>query len=86
MIPAFAIMQIEAPHFHTPRLWLPLFLLWIPLLLVLPLILLVLLGLCIAGRISFWHTVSVFWGIASSLHGTHVHVSTGDAKVLVRIV
>ena len=86
MIPSFAILQIEAPHFHMPRLWLPLFLLWIPVLLLSPLIFIVILGLCMAGRISLWRAIAVFWSILSSLPGTHVHVSTHDSKILVRIL
>ncbi|MDR3798049.1 MAG: hypothetical protein P4K93_07850 [Terracidiphilus sp.] len=86
MIPSFAILQVEATHFHMPRLWLPLFLLWIPVILLSPLILIVILGLCIAGRINPWRAIAVFWSILCNLPGTHVHVSAHDSKVLVRIL
>ena len=86
MIPSFAILQVEAPHFHMPRLWLPLFLLWIPVILISPLILIVIFGLSMAGRIGPWRAIAVFWSILCALPGTHVHVSTHDSKVLVRIL
>jgi len=86
MIPSFAILQIEAPHVHTPRIWLPLFLVWIPVILVSPLIFLVIFGLCIAGRISPWRATAVFWSILCGLPGTHVHVSAHGSNVLVRIL
>jgi hypothetical protein len=86
MIPSFAVLKVEAPHFHMPRLWLPLFLLWIPLILISPLIFIVIFGLSMAGRISPWRVIAVFWGILCALPGTHVHVSTRDSKVLVRIL
>jgi hypothetical protein len=86
MIPTIAIFQLEAPHFHMPRIWLPIFLLWIPVLLLSPLIFLVIFGLSIAGRISPWRTIAVFWSILCSLSGTHVHVSSHGSKVLVRIL
>jgi hypothetical protein len=86
MIPSFAMLQLEAPHFRTPRLWLPLFLLWIPALLLSPLIFIVIYGLAMAGRISPWRAIAVFWSIVCALPGAHVHVSTHDSKVLVRIL
>lgn len=69
-----------------PRLWLPLFLLWIPLILLAPLIFLVVFGVCMANRISPWRATAAFWALSCSLPGTHVHVSTHDSKVLVRIL
>jgi hypothetical protein len=86
MIPSFAILQVEAPHCHMPRLWLPLFLLWIPALLLLPLIFVVIFGLSMAGRISPWRAIAVFWSILCALSGIHIHVSSQEAKVLVRIL
>jgi hypothetical protein len=85
MTPIFAVLEIQSPEFRMPRLWLPLFLLWIPLILLSPIIFIVIFGLCMAGEISPWRAFAVFWGIACSLRGTHVHISTHDAKVLVRI-
>ncbi len=86
MIPSFAVLQVEAPHFHMPRLWLPLFLLWIPVVLIAPLIFIVIFGLCMAGRINPWRAIAVFWSILCGLSGTHVHISTHGSKVLVRIL
>ena len=86
MIPSFALLQVEAPNFHMPRIWLPLFLLWIPLILISPLIFIVIFGLCMAGRISAWRAIAVFWLILCSLPGIQVHVSTHGSKVLIRIL
>ena len=86
MIPSIAILRVQTPHWRTPQLWLPLFLLWIPVLLFSPLILLVLLGLCIAGRVSPGRAVSAVWGILCSLSGTHVRVCADGNKVQVRIL
>ena len=86
MTPNIAVLQIEGPRFHMPRLWLPIFLLWIPAILLSPFIFLVIFGLCMAGRINPWRAIAVFWAIACSLPGTHVHVSTHHSRILVRIV
>jgi hypothetical protein len=84
--PNFAIVEIHAPHWHMPRLWLPLFLLWAPAILLSPLILLVILGAGIAFRVSSWRMISIFWGILSSLPGTDVRVEADDTRVLVKIL
>lgn len=86
MIPSFAILQIEAPQFHMPRLGLPLFLLWIPAILISPLVFLVIFGLSMAGRINPWRAIAVFWSILCALPGTHIHVSAHESKILVRIL
>ena len=86
MTPNFAILEIQSPDFRMPRLWLPLFLLWIPLILLSPIIFIVIFGLCIAGRVSPWRALATFWAITCALPGTHVHVSSHEAKVLVRIL
>lgn len=86
MIPNFAVVRIETPHWRMPQLWLPLFLLWILLLLLSPILLLVVLGLSIAGRVPPWRTIAVFWSILCSLPGTNVRVSSDGNKVQVRIV
>lgn len=86
MIPAFAVVEVESAYFRVPRLWLPVFLLWLPVVLVSPLLLLVLLGVCVAGRISFWRAVGALWWVLCGLRGTHVHVSTQGKRVLVRIL
>lgn len=86
MIPNFAIVRIETPHWRTPGLWLPLILLWIPLLLLSPLILLVILGVCIAGRVNPLRAVAILWGILCSLPGTNVRVCSEGNRVHVRIL
>ena len=90
MIPNIAVLEIENPHYHMPRLWLPLFLLWIPLALVLilisPLLLIALLALAMLTGVSPWRIVALFWNVQSSLSGTHVHVTANGNKVLVRIL
>jgi hypothetical protein len=84
--PNFAILEIQSPDFRMPRLWLPLFLLWIPLILLSPIIFIVIYGLSMAGRVSPWRALATLWAIVCSLPGTHVHVSSHEAKVLVRIL
>lgn len=86
MTPNFAVIGIQTPHWHTPRLWLPLFLLWIPVILLSPLIFLILVAIAIAARTNIWRIVAIFWGILSSLPGTHIHVRAQGNQVLVRIL
>lgn len=86
MTPNLAIVRIETPHWRCIPLCIPLSLLWIPVILFSPLIVIVVFGLAIAGRTSPWHAFKVIWDIVSSLPGTHVRVSTDDAKVIVRIL
>ncbi|HUB00976.1 MAG TPA: hypothetical protein VMA34_21780 [Terracidiphilus sp.] len=86
MTPNIAIVRIETPHWRMPGLWIPLFLLWIPALLLSPLIFAVLLGLCIAGRVSPWRAIAVFWSILCSLPGTNVRVQSDGNRVFVRIL
>lgn len=86
MTPNLAIVEIDAPHWHMPRLWLPLFLLWIPVLFLAPLVLLVTIVVCLAARVNPWRAIAAWWAITCSLPGTRVHVSTHDSKVLVRIL
>ncbi len=86
MTPNFAIIGIETPVWHTPRLWLPLFLLWIPVILLSPVIFLVLVGVAIAARTNIWRLIAIVWGIVTSLPGTHVHVCADGNNVLVRIL
>jgi hypothetical protein len=86
MTPNFAVIGIETPHWHTPRLWLPLFLLWIPVTLLSPLIFLVMVAMAIACRMTIWRIIAIFWGILSGLPGTHVHVRADGNQVLVRIL
>ena len=86
MTPNFAILGIDTPNFRWPNLWLPIFLLWIPVILLSPIIFLVFIAFAIAAKTNIWRVAAVFWGILCSLPGTHVHVSTQDARVLVRIL
>lgn len=86
MTPNFAVIGIQTPHWHWPRLWLPVFLLWIPVILLSPLIFLFLVAFAIAAKNSVWRLIAIFWGILSSLPGTHVHVRTEGNQVLVRIL
>jgi len=86
VIPNIAIVRIENPYHRRIWLWVPLFLLWIPVILLLPLILLVLLGVCLAGRVSFFGAVSTFWAIFCNLPGTDVRVCADGNRVTVRIL
>ena len=86
MTPNFAVVGIETPDFHMPRRWLPVFLLWIPVILLSPVIFLVLVAMAIGARTTIWRLIALCWGILSGLTGTHVHVSTQDARILVRIL
>ena len=86
MIPNIAIVRIESRHHRRIRLWVPLILLWLPLLLLSPLILLVLCGACMAGRGSFWRTLSTFVAWLCRGPGTDVPVSTDGNHVTVRIL
>jgi hypothetical protein len=86
MTPNFAVIGVQTPTWQGPRLWLPLFLLWIPVILLSPLIFLVLVAMAIAAETSIWKIIAIFWGILSSLPGTHVHVRAEGKQVLVRIL
>jgi len=86
MTPNFAIVGIDAPGFHWPRIWLPVFLLWIPAILLAPFVLPVLAVACWLGRVSFFRMLAVLWGILCSLPGTHVHVRADGNNIVVRIL
>jgi hypothetical protein len=86
MIPNFAVIGVQTPEWHTPRLWVPLFLLWIPVVLLSPIIFLVLVALAIATRTTIWRIIAICWGILSSLRGTDVRVTAEGKHVLVRIL
>ena len=86
MTPNFAVVGIDAPGFHWPRIWLPVFLLWIPAILLAPFVLVVLAVVCWLGRVSFSRTLSVLWGILCSLPGTHVRVHADGKDIVVRIL
>ncbi|HXR40288.1 MAG TPA: hypothetical protein VN776_14405 [Terracidiphilus sp.] len=86
MTPNFAVIGIQTPDWHTPRLWLPVFLLWIPVILLSPFIFLILVGIAIAAKTSIWRLIAVVWGILTSLPGTHIHVRAEGNQVLVRIL
>ena len=86
MTPNIVIVHIHNPSWRGLRLWLPLFLLWIPALLLAPLFLLILLVACLVFQISFWNSISVFWGILCSLPGTDVRVEAEGNHILVEII
>jgi hypothetical protein len=86
MTPNFAVIGIETPHWHTPRIWVPLFLLWIPVILLSPIIFLVLVAVAIAARTSIWRLIAIFWNVVCALRGIHVHVCADGNQVLVRIL
>jgi hypothetical protein len=86
MTPNFAVISVDTPQWHMPRLWFPLFLFWIPVILLSPLIFLVLVAVAIAARTNIWRLIAIVWGILSSLPGIHVHVRTDGTQVLVRIL
>ena len=86
MTPNFAVVAMETPTWHLPRLWIPLFLLWIPVVLLSPIIFLVLVAVAIATRTTIWRLIAVCWGILSGLPGTDVRVHADDNHVLVRVL
>jgi hypothetical protein len=86
MIPNFAVIGVQTPHWHMPRLWVPLFLLWIPVILLSPVIFLVLVAIAIAARTSIWRLIAILWGILSSLRGTDIRVVADGNHVVVRIL
>lgn len=86
MTPNLAVLEIRAPHWRVPRLWLPLFLLWIPVIVLSPLILLVFVGAGIAFRISPWRTIAVLWRLLCALPGTDVRVTADGTHVFVKIL
>jgi hypothetical protein len=90
MIPNVAVLEVETPHFHMSRLWIPLFLLWIPLFLVLllisPVLFIVVCAISMTTGVGPFRVVRIFWDILSSLRGTDVRVTSNGNKVLVRIL
>jgi hypothetical protein len=86
MTPNLAVLQFESPHWHMPRLWLPLFLLWIPAILLSPLIFLVIVGVSVAIRINPFRAIALVWGIACGLPGTDVRVTADGMHIVVRIL
>jgi hypothetical protein len=90
MIPNVAVLEIESPHFHMPRLWIPLILFWIPLFLVLllisPVLFVVICAISMTTGVGPFRVIRIFWDILSSLRGTNVRVTSNGNKVLVRIL
>jgi hypothetical protein len=84
--PNFAVLGIETPNRHMPRLWVPLFLLWIPVVLLSPLIFLTLAAVAIVTRTTVWRLIALCWGILSGLPGTDVRVHADGNHVLVRVL
>jgi hypothetical protein len=73
MTPNFAVVAVETPTFHMPRLWVPLFLL-------------VLAAVAIFTRTTIWRLIALCWGIVSALPGTDVRVTAEGTHVLVRVL
>ena len=86
MTPNFAVIGIDTPGFHLPRLWLPIFLLWIPVILLSPVIFLVLVAIAIAVRTNIWRIIAIFWRILSSLRGIDIRVHAEGNHVVVCIL
>ena len=86
MTPNLAILEIRAPHWRMPRLWLPLFLLWIPVILLSPLILLLFVGAGFAFGINPWRAIAVLWRMLCALPGTAVRVTADDTHIFVKIL
>ena len=86
MTPNFAVVAVETPTFHMPRLWVPLFLLCIPVVLLSPIIFLVLAAVAIFTRTTIWRLIALCWGIVSALPGTDVRVTAEGTHVLVRVL
>jgi hypothetical protein len=86
MTPNFAVIGVQTPEWHMPRLWVPLFLLWIPVILLSPILFLILVAIAIAARTNIWRLIAILWGILSSLRGTDVRVTADGNHVLVRIL
>jgi hypothetical protein len=90
MIPNVAVLEIQNPHFHMPRLWIPLILLWAPLALLLlllsPVLLIVVCAMSMATGVGPFRVVRIFWDILSSLRGTDVHVTAHGKRVYVHIL
>jgi hypothetical protein len=86
MTPNFAVIGVDTPEFHMPRLWVPLFLLWIPVILLSPVIFLVLVAIAIAARTNIWRLIALFWNFLSGLRGTDIRVTADSNHVVVRIL
>lgn len=86
MTPNFAVIGMQTPYWHTPRLWIPLFLLWIPIVLLSPILFLLLVALAIAARTNIWRIIALAWGVVTALPGTDVRVHSENNNVVVRIL
>jgi len=86
MTPNLAILEIRAPHWRLPRLWLPLFLLWVPVILLSPLILFVFVAAGIALRFNPWLAIAISWRLLCSLPGTDVRVTADGKHIFVKIL
>jgi hypothetical protein len=86
MTPNFAVVGVETPGWHMPRLWVPLFLLWIPVILLSPILFLVLAVIAVFTRTTIWRVIAIGWGILSALPGTDIRVAADRNHVLVRIL
>jgi hypothetical protein len=90
MIPNVAVLEIQNPHFHMPRLWIPLILLWLPLALLLlllsPILFIIVCAISMTTGVGPFRVVRIFWDILSAIRGTDVRVASNGNKVLVRIM
>jgi hypothetical protein len=90
MIPNVAVLEIQNPHFHMPRLRIPLILLWLPLAVLLfllsPILFIVVCAISATTGVGPFRVVRIFWDILSALRGTDVRVTANGNKVLVRIL
>jgi hypothetical protein len=86
MIPNFAVIGVDTPEFHMPRLWFPLFLLWIPVILLSPVIFLVLVVIAVTVRTNIWRLIAIFWNILAGLRGTDIRVAAENNHIQVRIL
>lgn len=86
MTPNFAVISVQTPNWHMPRLWVPLFLFWIPIVLLSPILFLVLVAVAVGLRTNIWRLISLCWGILSGLPGTDVRVQAEGSHILVHIL
>lgn len=88
MTPNLAYVHVYNPYWWRREfgIWLPLFLLWIPGLILAPFILLIVFIVCLVGGVNPWTAIAAFWNILCALPGTHVHVTSDQNQVNVRIL
>jgi hypothetical protein len=85
MIAMLAGLRFGAGTRRTPHIWIPLPLLY---LLFLPLAIVLLpfaLVACLIFEVPFLRTLSILWGIAGALRGTHIEVDAPDLLILITL-